>query len=233
MRDGSVGSSPGWYPDPGGEHDLRYHNGLDWTGDVSDDGERHVAPLVVPLEPGTPDSAGGPTGTTALVLGILALCIAWIPFVSVVGAVLALTAIVVGLRRRRIPSARNASNAGIVTGAVGLGLAVIGTWLAVIVLGEVQRFDDPGPYETSDIACAETDGVTRATGTITNTDDARHSYTIEVAFDDRRSGIVEVDDVAAGSTVTFVVDEQLRFDEPRCRVVSVNGPLPFGLDIGL
>jgi hypothetical protein len=28
----------GWHPDPSGRHELRYWNGMEWTGDVSDGG---------------------------------------------------------------------------------------------------------------------------------------------------------------------------------------------------
>jgi uncharacterized protein DUF2510 len=32
-------SVPGWHPDPGGRHELRWHDGTDWTANVSDRGE--------------------------------------------------------------------------------------------------------------------------------------------------------------------------------------------------
>ncbi|MGA9275783.1 DUF2510 domain-containing protein [Ilumatobacter sp.] len=226
MRDGSVGSTPGWYPDPGGQHDLRYFNGADWTGDVSTDGERRFAPM--------PTTGGnGPSGTPALVLGIVAVCIAWIPFISVIGAGVAVAAIVTGVRRRRWPSARDAANVGIVTGVVGLVLAMVGTWLAVIVLREVDRFDDPGPHDVADVVCEEVDGVTRASGSITNLDDERRSYTIEITFDGDRSETALVDDVEPGETTSFVLDEDFRFDELSCSVTDVKGPYPFGIDTGL
>lgn len=230
MRDGSVGSSPGWYPDPGGEYDLRYHNGVDWTGDVSTDGRRHVAPLgrLSAVSDVSPASGSAP-----LVLAIIALCIAWIPFVSIVAAGIAVVAIIVGVRRRGDPRARNASNAAIVTGAAALALSVAGTWLGVLVLGEVQRYEDPGPYDVSDVACTESDAGTRAAGSIANRSDTSRSYTIEVTFDGEHTVSTEVDDVAPGSVMSFAVVEDLRFDDLRCAVDAVNGPLPFGLDVGL
>lgn len=226
MRDGSVGSSPGWYPDPGGQHELRYFNGVSWTGDVSTDGERHVSAL-------PPPDGHRRSGKAPLVLGIVAVCIAWIPFVSVIGAGIAIVAIVIGLRRRRWPEARDAANVGIVTGGVALVLAVAGTWLAVIVLREVSRFDDPGPYDLGDLMCQEVDGVTRARGSITNRDDESHGYTIEMTFDGERSGTATVDDVAPGASASFVIDEDFRFDDLACEITSVNGPFPFGIDTGL
>lgn len=221
----SVGYSPGWYPDPVGVHDLRYHNGETWTGDVSTDGERHVSPLPTVAEP-------EPSGTSAFVLGIISLCIGWIPFVSVVGIGTSLAAIVIGLRRRRFASARNAANTGVVMGGVGLALAALGTWLAVVIVDAVARWDDPGPHEIELVTCEEVGGVTQATGTITNLDDGSRSYTIEVTFDGDRSGAIEVDDVAAGTTVSFVIEEDFRFDALNCEITAVNGPRPFGLDTG-
>lgn len=35
-----------WYPDPGGKHELRYHDGSQWTDHVSDHGRQGTDPLV-------------------------------------------------------------------------------------------------------------------------------------------------------------------------------------------
>ena len=224
MHDGSVGSSPGWYPDPTGRHDLRYHNGASWTGDVSTDGIRRVSPW----ESGT----RARSATVALVLGIVSMCIGWIPFVSFFAIGAGIAAIVLGFRRRANPDVRSAANAAIVTGAVGLVFASVGTWLAFVVVDAVSRYEDPGAYRIDGLVCAETDGITRANGTITNLTDGTRSYTIAIAFDDERSRTIEVDDVEAGGAVSFVVDEDLRFDELSCTIDAVNGPRPFGIDIG-
>ncbi|WP_040492916.1 DUF2510 domain-containing protein [Ilumatobacter nonamiensis] len=233
MQDGPVGSSPGWYPDPSGQYDLRYHNGRTWTGDVSTDGQRHVAPLPTGDGHTTGDGCGAKAGKAPLVLGIIAMCIAWIPFVSVVGGGLAIAAIVLGFRRRRTPSAHDAAIVGIITGAVALILALVGTWIGVIVAAEVQQFSEPGPYTVSELHCEEIDGVTRASGSIENRSDSTRSYTIEVTFAGEHTESADVDDVEAGSTARFVVEEDLRFDDLTCEVSAVNGPLPFGLDVGL
>ena len=220
----SVAYTAGWYPDPVGVHELRYHNGSAWTGDVSDGGVRHVSPI--PPAPG-----GQPGGTAPLVLGIVSLCIGWIPFVSVVAFGTAIAAIVIGLRRRRFASARSAANAGVVMGAVGFGFAIVGTWLGFLVVDAVARYDDPGAHEVVLTACGEVDGITRADGTITNLDDDTRTYTIEVVFDSDRSDTIEVPDVEPGDTAPFVVEQDLRFDDLDCRVSSVKGPRPFGLDL--
>jgi hypothetical protein len=220
--DRSVAYTAGWYPDPVGVHELRYHNGQAWTGDVSNDGVRRVSPI-----PDAPSSQ--PTGTAALVLGIVSLCIGWIPFVSFVAFGTATAAVVIGVRRRRFPSARGASNAGIVTGLAGFVFAIGGTWFAYLIVDAVLRYDDPGPHAIELVECAEVDGVTRADGTIANLDDETRSYTVEVTFDGERTETVEIDDVEAGGTASFVVEQNFRFDELMCEVTWVRGPRPFGL----
>jgi hypothetical protein len=224
--DRSVAYTAGWYPDPVGVHELRYHNGQAWTGDVSTDGVRHVSPI---------PAVGGaePTGTAALVLGIVSLCLGWIPFLSIVAFGTAIAAVVIGLRRRRFPNARGASNAGIVTGLVGFVFAIGGTWLAFLIVDAVARYDDPGPHAVELVECAEVDGVTRANGSISNLDDGTRSYTIEVTFDGERSDTVEIADIGPGDTASFVVEQNLRFEDLMCEVTSVKGPRPFGLETDL
>ncbi len=228
----SVGHIPGWYPDPVGDHDLRYHNGTRWTGDVSSDGNRFVAPLVAPPPSRTPTS-----GTLALTCGVLALSTAWIPFVCVVGAVLAIVAIASGLRSRRYPRASGKATAGIAMGAVGLVLAIGGLWLSVVTVQALSRFDDPGPHEVELTDCAEVGTATSATGTITNLDDSSRSYVVEVDFvNDPATSLdryaeVAVDDVDPGETREFAVDQDLRYSELDCVVSDVTGPYPFGIRV--
>lgn len=49
-------SSPadGWYPDPDGVHQYRYHDGTNWTAHVADDGAMTQAPL----RPARPEGTG-------------------------------------------------------------------------------------------------------------------------------------------------------------------------------
>lgn len=218
--------APGWYPDPGGAHDLRYHNGQNWTGDVSTAGIRAVEPL------GPDGTVGpGPSGTVPLVLGIVSMTIAWIPFVCFVGLAVAVSAISMGVKRRKFSSAASGAIVGIVTGLVGLVFAVGGIWLTVSVVQAVARFEAPGDYTATVTECAVVDGATRADGTITNLDSGDRSYTIEVSFDGRRSATTTVDDVAPGETVGFAVIEDLRIQELDCTVSDVKGPRPFGMDL--
>lgn len=96
--------SPGWYPDPSGAHEHRYHDGGTWTEHVSDGGVASTAPMppawpppgaAAPRPPGPPGAPGWgappapgygapgwpgvarehPDGTTVLVLGILSLVV--------------------------------------------------------------------------------------------------------------------------------------------------------------
>ena len=229
--DRSVGYTAGWYPDPVGVHELRYHNGQAWTGDVSTDGVRHVSPI--PAAPDSDPTGSDPTGTAALVLGIVSLCIGWIPFLSIVAFGTSIAAVAIGLRRRRFPQARGAANAGIVTGLAGFVFAIGGTWFAFVIVDAVERYENPGPYAAELVECTEVDGVTRANGSISNLDDGTRSYTIEVTFDGDRSDTVEVADVGPGDTASFVVEQNLRFDDLMCEVTSVKGPRPFGLETDL
>jgi Protein of unknown function (DUF2510) len=216
----------GWYPDPVGDHDLRYHNGVRWTGDVSTDGQRFVAPLVPPTDP-TPRR----TGTLALVAGIIAVAIAWIPFVCAVGIVFAVVAIVSGLRCRRDRAAHGAAIAGIVTGLAALLLAAVGTWLSFAIVREVIAFEDPGRHAIALDECVRVDDVTRASGTIENLEDDERSYVVTIDFEPGESGQVEVDDVGPGEVREFAIEEALRFPELNCTIVEVTGPFPFGIDI--
>ena len=86
----------GWYPDPAGRHEHRYHDGVAWTDHVADDGVAGIAPMPPtpgPPPPWAPPPAWGPPpgwgapgwggavalehpeGTTVLVLGILSLLV--------------------------------------------------------------------------------------------------------------------------------------------------------------
>lgn len=219
----------GWYPDPVGVHELRYHNGSGWTGDVSTEGIRRVSALPDPSAPSPPARSDPRSGMVAMVFGIISMSIGWIPFVCFVAAFFSLAAIVIGIRRRRFESARSAATAGIVTGAVGLLLSAAGIWVSVIIVQAVASFEDPGPHRVELIACEDTDGVTRASGSVTNESDRERTYTITLSFDGERQGEGVVTDVGAGETRDFIVDEDLRFAELDCSIVNVKGPRPFGL----
>ena len=164
-----------------------------------------------------------------MVFGIVSLSTGWIPIVCFVSVFFGAAAVVVGVRRRRVESARSAATVGIVTGTFGLALSLVGIWLSVLIVQSVANFEDPGPYRAELTECAEVDGATRATGEITNLDDRERTYTVRITFDDDSTVESIVSDVAPGERRVFEVDEDLRFPELSCSIVEVKGPRPFGL----
>ncbi len=87
-------------------------------------------------------------------------------------------------------------------------------------------------------SCRPDDGAWIAEGTITNLEADRRSYILTVEF--VRPGTdnvwtrvrVEVDEVDPGASTEFGVRRQVGLDEVECVVGEVDGPAPFGLDIG-
>lgn len=61
----SGSSSSGWFPDPTGRYEYRYHNGQRWTNDVSVDGVRYVDPTALSPDPSTGWPAGSHSGGDA------------------------------------------------------------------------------------------------------------------------------------------------------------------------
>ena len=220
----------GWYPDPMGDHEFRYYNGSGWTGDVATDGFRNVTEIPDLSTPQSSQHRNPRSGTVAMVFGIVSMSLGWIPFVCFVAVFFGAVAIVVGLRRRRFESARGTATVGIVTGAVGILLSAVGIWASVVIVQAIADFEDPGPHEVELTDCSEADGVTRATGEITNQDDEERTYTIEVSFDGETSREGVIADVAAGERRVFMIDEDLRFDELDCEILDVKGPRPFGIE---
>ena len=143
MNDAPNPTPAGWFPDPLGRHEHRYFNGQSWTADVADAGQRRVDPLGTspgagggagPQQFGAAGGVGGNAGgggaTAALVCGIIGVLLAWIPFLVVGGLVLAILALVFGIRGIRRSSAgapgRGKAIAGTVLGAIGLALSIVG-----------------------------------------------------------------------------------------------------------
>ena len=226
----------GWFPDPLERYDHRYFNGTAWTSDVSRDGQRHVDPLGT--SPG--GAAPGPSGangaaTGAMVLGSIALLTAWIPFIVVVGFVLAVLAIVFGvrgLRRSRTSGVgRTASIAGIVMGGLGVATTVVGVVLSVIVWNAVVDFVEPGRHDVAVSDC-EIDGrAVTVTGTIENQSRSTRSYTVFVEVGGRTEAAV-VDDVDPAEVGRWSTTVTTRSVADSCEpVLTVHGPLPFGLEM--
>ncbi len=244
------GAQPGWYADPLRRFELRYFNGAGWTADVSSGGERFVDPRGLHLDP-VPTAApavgsavGSPTNppaTAAMVLGIVAVTIAWLPFIVVLGvvaAVLALVLGVVGSRRATISSVgRSRAVVGLITGASALVAAALGVALTFIVLDVYETYLEPVANEVAIASCDIVGSRAAASGSLTNRSDESADFTVLVGFarsgtdNARRTSRVEIDDVEPGERREFDVARQVDLDEVDCIVIEVTGPLPFGLTL--
>ena len=210
------GARPGWYADPLGRFELRYYNGATWTADVSTGGERFVDPLGIdvgqhsgqPARSGATASAPTSLATASMVLGIVAVAIAWIPFVVVVGAIAAVLALVFGMLaiRRSGPSGAGRSRAvvGVITGASGLLAAALGAVLTFVVLDVYDSYLNPPPHETVITSCEVVGSRAIATGRLENLGDDTSDFSVLVGFvrpgtdNPHRTTRVTLDDVEAG-----------------------------------
>jgi hypothetical protein len=239
-------SSPGWFPDPLGRYEFRYHNGQHWTSDVASGGNRTVDPLGVAPTPWPPATGGAPTpdrpgrgfAIAALVLGIAAVLTSWIPFVVVLGlaaTVLAIVFGVIGRRRSRVAGQPSGvATAGLALGVIAVPMVVLGAFLTQRTWTEVQAYLEPGPHIiTTDDPCTIDDDVVTYTGTIENLSDRDRGYTVQVRIrvDDRRSVLrqVTVDEIAAGETGDWRMASLVSGTSVECRVDDVFGPTPFGM----
>lgn len=237
-------ADPGWYVDPLGRHEHRYFNGRSWTSDVSDGGDRRIDPYgVTPTSValGPPPSGGHGAATASMVLGIIAISIAWMPVLVVIGVIVGVLAIVfgiVGIRRAR-PSGegRSFAVAGIATGASALVAAVVGVVLTVVVLDAYNAYLDPPPHEVTVTRCELEGSRAVMAGRIGNIGDRAGDYSVVVGFtrtgtdNPHRTVRVSVDGVEAGEEVPFEAQSQVDLDDVDCVILDVTGPLPFGIDI--
>lgn len=236
----------GWYPDPAARFELRYHNGHAWTADVSSAGQRFIDPHGVTPPDGSAPGAhrlGNGMGIAAMVLGIVSLTIGWVPFVFAIGIVLAILAIILGsiaIRRgRRRGAATGPAIAGLVTGLVGIAVGVVGLVFTIVFVRAIDEYDNPVANDAEITACErdpDTDLVT-ASGTITNLGDVSADFSIRIEFvrdgtDNAHSRTrVSIEDVRPGETRTFAATRAVDLDDVDCRIRSVDGPLPFGVEI--
>ena len=249
------GVHPGWYADPLGRFQLRYYNGAAWTADVSDDGARFVDPLGLDLGPDA--STGGPTGiptgtstggpttngwaTAAMVSGIIAVAVAWLPFIVVLGVIAAVLAIVsgaIGVRRsERSGVGRSRAVVGLVTGACGLAAGALGAVLTFVVLDVYDAYVDPGPHDVAITSCEIVGARAIATGTLENLGPEPADFSVQIGFvrpgtdNPHRSARTLLDDVEPGRRSPFEVERQVDLDDVDCIVLEVTGPLPFGLSL--
>ena len=203
-------------------------------------GQRFVDPLGIEPTPSTPERPGQPgIATAAMVLGIVAISLAWVPFVVALGllaAVLAIVLGVVGLRRARRTGANRAfSVVGIATGAGALVVAIVGVTLSVLVYEAYDAYLDPAPNETTIVSCTLEGARATLRGELRNLGGDTADFSVLVAFvrpgtdNPEHRERVSVDDVAPGDTAVFEAQAQVRLEEIGCLVLEVNGPLPFGI----
>lgn len=227
----------GWYPDPLGRHQHRYHNGTAWTPDVADDGQRYVDPFGIGPSYAPGGAGRQPPGnriaTAAMTCGLIGMFLAWIPFVVVAGLTLGVLALVfgsIGLRRAQAAGrGRGFAITGVLSGIAALALSAVGIALSVQVYREFDAFIRPGPVTTEIAACRTSLGAARVDGTLTNDDDEVHDYTLFVSLPGHRT-VIEIDAVPPGETVTWVatLPTELRSCEP---TVDVQGPFPYDIAI--
>ena len=225
----------GWFPDPLERYDHRWFNGTTWTSDVSVNGQRFVDPLGTSPNP---RSGGGTSGnrsaTAALVCGLVAVAIAWIPLIVVAGIVLALLAIVFGAKgirqARDTGVGKGRAVTGLISGIVAVGLAIVGVFLTISVFREVIAYVEPGLRLVDDVACTVDGRDAVVEGTITNLDDEQRSYTVFVDVGGRTE-YDTVDDVDPGEVATWSVAVRTRTEVDDCDPeITVNGPFPWGIE---
>ena len=111
-----------------------------------------------------------------MILGIIAVSIAWMPFIVVRRRDLCVPRDVARRHRTRAltPAAAPDSGfaiAGLATGALGGALCVVGVIFSVAVVDAVERYENPAEHEATVTSC-ELDGSTAASmGEIVNLDD--------------------------------------------------------------
>lgn len=223
----------GWFPDPLGRYDHRWFNGTAWTSDVATNGQRFVDPFGTSPGPTTPPPTGNRSATAALVCGLIAVVVAWIPLVVVAGVVLAVLAVVFGTKgarqARTTGQGKGRAITGLVSGVVALALAVVGVLLTVDLFREVVAFVEPGPRFVDEVECTLDGREATVTGLITNLDDRERDYVV-FATVGSRTRYAEIDDVGAGDTVEWIV--RVEGDPAECDPeVVVNGPFPYGIEM--
>lgn len=229
--------SQGWFPDPYGRYEYRWFNGTSWTADVSSRGERFVDPYGVVAT--VPSRSRNGVATASLVLGVIAVLIAWLPVIFAIGIVLAIIAIALGVSARGRAKANGetsgAATAGIVTGAIALVTSLFGIWLTVITVRELTSFVNPGDNAAEVTDCTFDARSTTVEATLTNLSTTERDYTVfaaSVGNDPDAAFVESVNDVEPNETRSFSMVYVGSVDRPCPVQLIVLGPLPFGINVG-
>lgn len=249
MSETTTGGRPGWYPDPIGRFEFRYHNGERWTADVSVAGSRYVDPYGTTAP--APPPGWSPTGqrhparvpaVLSFVLVLVGVFTSWVPLVFVVGGACTVAAVplaIVALRRIartgvRERSARGFAIATLAIAPVAVGMAVVGVVLTRITIRELDEYREPGRLDTEVASCTLDAGVAEVRGTITNLSDAEREYVIRLRLLDGvrlvHESNLHVGPVAPGGVLDWADSAQVGDVDLACDVADVTGPLPFGVD---
>lgn len=224
-----------------GRFEYRYFNGVQWTSDVSVDGQRYVDSPISQIMPQVQDPRR-PRGKAiaSFVTAASAVAMGWVPFVFALAAGAAIVAIVFGIlglktARQHDGYGRGFAVAGLVLSPVALAVCVGGFFFTKAVVRELREYVEPGPHElVVDQPCTLDRGRVTFTGSIRNLDDHTHDYRIVVDFigidEQVASDTVSVDNVGAGQTAPW--SSSVEFDESSvdCKVTDVFGPPPFDLE---
>jgi hypothetical protein len=226
-------AAAGWFPDPTGRFEFRYHNGVQWTADVSVGGRRFVDQSGAPAwtTGWTPPDAtarlpGKGMAVSSFIIGLVSLVIAWLPFIFALAAVGAILGVVFGILGLRNATRHDGYGRGYATAGVALSVAaalmcIVGFMFTRAVMREVRAFLDPGEYSVELTRCdTETtsvdttpgvqlivDRLVSVEGSITNLGDAAQAYTITIDYlvnGARMEGdTVSVPQVQPGETASF------------------------------
>ncbi len=225
-------SPAGWYPDPHRRYEYRYFNGTEWTADVSSSGQRQVD-TPTPSMPAT-SSTSSTSATVALVMGIVAIVLGWVPLLAVLLWIIALVALIIGIKAKRSSSERAVG--AIITSSLGLVIATVGVILTVILFRAVFTFISPAEHQVAISSCEILESSdAMITGTLTNLSDHPADFTVFTIVDDQFD-LEQAISVAPGTTIDWVTIVEV---PPSIRVCNsdldlrliVHGPLPFGVEV--
>lgn len=228
---------PGWYPDPTGRYEYRWHSGTSWTGDVAVNGRHFVD--IDGLRSIDAPRGGRRLAVAALVIALCSLAVAWLPVLfafSVVGGLSSAGMGIAAVRKARDDSSANGLAKGaLAVAAAALCLSVLGGILTVQLGDELAQIidEEPGPYEIDIDECISDGSLLIARGTIENLDDSERHYDVTISISDLAGvelarGTTSVLDVAPSGSAAFTLSETADHDGGiACEVVDVTSRAPF------